>query len=110
MNAPLSPVVKPSVHHGDHDEDGDDEDAGLVMPSRAHHPTIPPELSDFPPYLSNFHGGHVEDGPGHELLSRRYPNLSQESLPHIPLRPFRNQVGGHSAIYKFTKRAVCKVC
>ncbi|KAG9317649.1 hypothetical protein JVU11DRAFT_1860 [Chiua virens] len=33
---------------------------------------------------------------------------SQESLPHIPLRPFRNQVGGHSAIYKFTKRAVCK--
>ena len=34
----------------------------------------------------------------------------RESLPHIPLRPFRNQVGGHSAIYKFTKRAVCKVC
>ncbi|KAG7449397.1 SAICAR synthase-like protein [Guyanagaster necrorhizus] len=30
------------------------------------------------------------------------------SLTHIPLRPFRNQVGGHSAIYKFTKRAVCK--
>ncbi|KAL5488178.1 KCS1 [Sanghuangporus weigelae] len=29
-------------------------------------------------------------------------------LPHIPLRPFRNQVGGHTAIYKFTKRAVCK--
>lgn len=36
--------------------------------------------------------------------------FSQESLPHIPLRPFRNQVGGHSAIYKFTRRAVCKVC
>ncbi|OBZ76272.1 hypothetical protein A0H81_03628 [Grifola frondosa] len=35
-------------------------------------------------------------------------NFSQESLPHIPLRPFRNQVGGHNAIYKFTKRAVCK--
>ena len=34
---------------------------------------------------------------------------SEESLPHIPLRPFRNQVGGHNAIYKFTKRAVCKV-
>lgn len=34
----------------------------------------------------------------------------QEHLPHIPLRPFRNQVGGHSAIYKFTKQAVCKVC
>lgn len=36
-------------------------------------------------------------------------NLSEDRLPHIPLRPFRNQVGGHSAIYKFTKQAVCKV-
>lgn len=35
-------------------------------------------------------------------------SASNESLPHIPLRPFRNQVGGHSAIYRFTKRAVCK--
>jgi inositol-hexakisphosphate kinase len=37
-------------------------------------------------------------------------NNSDLDLPHIPLRPFRNQVGGHSAIYKFTKQAVCKVC
>ena len=36
-------------------------------------------------------------------------NQIEERLPHIPLRPFRNQVGGHSAIYKFTKQAVCKV-
>ncbi|KAH8830655.1 SAICAR synthase-like protein [Flagelloscypha sp. PMI_526] len=36
------------------------------------------------------------------------PNETDEHLPHIPLTPFRNQVGGHSAIYKFTKRAVCK--
>ncbi|KII95885.1 hypothetical protein PLICRDRAFT_34834 [Plicaturopsis crispa FD-325 SS-3] len=35
-------------------------------------------------------------------------DVTQDHLPHIPLRPFRNQVGGHSAIYKFTKRAVCK--
>lgn len=34
--------------------------------------------------------------------------MSEENLPHIPLRPFRNQVGGHSAIYKFTRQAVCK--
>ncbi|KAI0036019.1 hypothetical protein K488DRAFT_7898, partial [Vararia minispora EC-137] len=31
-----------------------------------------------------------------------------DMLPHIPLRPFRNQVGGHTSIYRFTKRAVCK--
>jgi len=36
-------------------------------------------------------------------------DIPDERLPHIPLRPFRNQVGGHSAIYKFTKQAVCKV-
>ncbi|KIJ56898.1 hypothetical protein M422DRAFT_23029 [Sphaerobolus stellatus SS14] len=34
--------------------------------------------------------------------------ISAGRLPHVPLKPFRNQVGGHSAIYKFTKRAVCK--
>ncbi|KAF8165041.1 hypothetical protein B0H34DRAFT_687562 [Crassisporium funariophilum] len=37
-----------------------------------------------------------------------YVDMPEERLPHIPLRPFRNQVGGHSAIYKFTKQAVCK--
>lgn len=42
-------------------------------------------------------------------LSATELTMSEEHLPHIPLRPFRNQVGGHSAIYKFTKQAVCKV-
>lgn len=27
----------------------------------------------------------------------------------VPLQPFKNKVGGHSEIYKFTRRAVCKV-
>lgn len=36
-------------------------------------------------------------------------DLSTAPLPNVPLKPFKNQVGGHSAIYKFTKRAVCKV-
>ena len=109
--ASLSPVIKPSVHHDNHDEDGNDEDAGLVMPSRIHQQAVPPELSDFPSYLSNFRDYETEeDRSGREILSRKHSNLSQDSLPHIPLRPFRNQVGGHSAIYKFTKRAVCKVC
>ncbi|KAI0068976.1 SAICAR synthase-like protein [Artomyces pyxidatus] len=35
-------------------------------------------------------------------------DMAVDGLPHIPLRPFRNQVGGHTSIYKFTKRAVCK--
>lgn len=27
----------------------------------------------------------------------------------VPLQPFDHAVGGHSSIYKFTRRAVCKV-
>ncbi|GLB33522.1 putative inositol phosphokinase (IPK) family protein [Lyophyllum shimeji] len=59
-------------------------------------------------YTRNGHGYRI-DVPG-----KASPPLIdvdrdlQEHLPHIPLRPFRNQVGGHSAIYKFTKQAVCK--
>ena len=112
-SASLSPMLKHSVHHEDHDDEG--EDAGLVMSSRVRPSTVPPELSDFPSYLSNFHDDDVQPGEeaaDHEPFSRSLgdlSNLSQESLPHIPLQPFRNQVGGHSAIYKFTKRAVCKV-
>jgi len=109
-----SPMLKHSAHHDDHDGDADDEDTGLVIPSRIRQSTVPPpELSDFPPFLSNFHDDDLqgeEDGSDNGSFSLgRFTNLSQESLPHIPLRPFRNQVGGHSAIYKFTKRAVCKV-
>ena len=107
-------MLKHSVHHDDHDGDADDEDSGLVVPSRIHRSTVPPpELSDFPPFLSNFPDDDLqgeEDGSDNGAFALgKFANLSQESLPHIPLRPFRNQVGGHSAIYKFTKRAVCKV-
>ncbi|CAK5276032.1 unnamed protein product [Mycena citricolor] len=43
-----------------------------------------------------------------EVLDFDLDDLPDQDLPHIPLRPFRNQVGGHSAIYRFTKQAVCK--
>ncbi|KAJ7179396.1 hypothetical protein C8R46DRAFT_1073632 [Mycena filopes] len=67
-------------------------------------PSIPSQLGDLDRTLST-----------DDIDEQRYGGLfnveldaSQENLPHIPLRPFRNQVGGHSAIYKFTKQAVCK--
>ncbi|EKM59468.1 uncharacterized protein PHACADRAFT_205682 [Phanerochaete carnosa HHB-10118-sp] len=83
-----SPVPQPIVRHP---SDEDDEQQGGP--------------------LTRFHD--LDLGQGDEPLHHDLPddwtfNLSQESLPHIPLRPFRNQVGGHTAIYKFTKRAVCK--
>jgi len=35
---------------------------------------------------------------------------SEEESMTVPLQPFNHAVGGHSSIYKFTRRAVCKVC
>ncbi|KAJ7117316.1 hypothetical protein C8R43DRAFT_103031 [Mycena crocata] len=61
-------------------------------------------LNGTQPFISSREGSHERND---ELLDLDL-DMSQEHLPHIPLRPFRNQVGGHSAIYKFTKQAVCK--
>jgi hypothetical protein len=33
----------------------------------------------------------------------------EEERMTVPLQPFNHAVGGHSSIYKFTRRAVCKV-
>lgn len=36
-------------------------------------------------------------------------NEEEEERFTVPLQPFNHAVGGHSSIYKFTRRAVCKV-
>ncbi|KAF7789326.1 hypothetical protein EIP86_000270 [Pleurotus ostreatoroseus] len=87
-----APQSQPLVRHP---SDDDDQQRGLL------------EAYDYT-HGDNMHGSAQELDPDGVPLDWSL-NLSQESLPHIPLRPFRNQVGGHSAIYKFTKRAVCKV-
>ncbi|KAI0637893.1 SAICAR synthase-like protein [Trametes polyzona] len=88
----LSPHPQPHVHHG---SDEDDE---------RHHRELLSPYEDMSYGADNVDG--IADGDSSNNLGLM--GFSQESLPHIPLRPFRNQVGGHSAIYKFTKRAVCK--
>jgi inositol-hexakisphosphate kinase len=65
-----------------------------------------------PPQLTvNGDAEGEQDGEDDEAAYGTLDELepSETPLPNVPLRPFRNQVGGHSAIYKFTKRAVCKV-
>ncbi|KAI9001283.1 hypothetical protein BD414DRAFT_474189 [Trametes punicea] len=89
-----SPHPQPFVHHPS-DEDDERHHRDLLSPYE--------EMAFGSDSMHGAAGAGIANGP--ELFS-----FSQESLPHIPLRPFRNQVGGHSAIYKFTKRAVCKVC
>ena len=61
------------------------------------------------------HDPHGPSGDGDHLEYEGFNDydwtnrVKSSRLPHVMLRPFRNQVGGHSAIYKFTRRAVCKV-
>jgi inositol-hexakisphosphate 5-kinase len=95
------------------------ESASVTSTSSVSSPTSPPEPLDSNPGVT-----WPTDDEYHDL-SRHTPvdddddddddqyhtqlDSSEDILPHIPLRPFRNQVGGHASIYKFTKRAVCKV-
>jgi hypothetical protein len=55
-------------------------------------------------------GQYRVDGP--EIRDDGMMDTSQTSPVNrmtVPLQPFKNKVGGHSEIYKFTRRAVCKV-
>lgn len=90
-----SPLPQPLVRQPS-DEDDEHSHSGLLSPFRHAE-------------LEHEHRALQAEAHSQQLSEDWSLNLSQESLPHIPLRPFRNQVGGHSAIYKFTKRAVCKV-
>lgn len=113
QSAPLSPppVVRYSVHH---DGDEDEDDSRLLTSSRMQQSGTPAHLGGLNEYLHHLSDTEIDEEAdtqeAYELASTGdLIDFSHESLPHIPLRPFRNQVGGHSAIYKFTKRAVCKV-
>jgi hypothetical protein len=99
----------------------DDESSASITASASTTSTNNYPFSSLHPSLDGGHYQHQQtsapsntvSGPGlgesEEDSVTQDGHLSEDHLPHIPLRPFRNQVGGHSAIYKFTKRAVCKV-
>jgi inositol-hexakisphosphate 5-kinase len=99
----------------------DDESAwesASVTSSSASSPTSPPEPLDSNPGVTwpiddEYHdlSSHTPVGEDVGIDDPYHTQFdpSEDVLPHIPLRPFRNQVGGHTSIYKFTKRAVCKV-
>lgn len=85
---------RPRNHHHHSQEALDDVDGVVLTPPRQ--PGDDQEDED------------MNDEDAYGTLDELDPS-SSTPLPNVPLRPFRNQVGGHSAIYKFTKRAVCKV-
>jgi inositol-hexakisphosphate kinase len=100
------------------DESGWESNSNATTASRHSSWSLPsPSFDDAPPGYEHGHGKRAlpevfygdDEHNGPEDSARSAGSMSPESLPHIPLQPFRNQVGGHSAIYKFTRRAVCKV-
>ncbi len=91
------------------------ESASVTSTTSTSSPPSPPEPIDSNPGMTwsmddDFHGMSRHTPIDHDVGVDEYQfDPSEDVLPHIPLRPFRNQVGGHNSIYKFTKRAVCKV-
>ncbi|KAJ7774243.1 hypothetical protein DFH07DRAFT_123053 [Mycena maculata] len=116
--APISPLGSPGFSPWSTDDESAWETASAttststtsagvsnsIAPSYSSHPIGPPG----PPFSQSHDEREGSDESKYDGVLDFDLDVSQEQLPHIPLRPFRNQVGGHSAIYKFTKQAVCK--
>lgn len=91
------------------------ESASVTSTTSTSSPPSPPEPIDSNPGVTwsmedEYHGMSRHTPIDQDAGVDEYQfDPSDDVLPHIPLRPFRNQVGGHTSIYKFTKRAVCKV-
>jgi inositol-hexakisphosphate 5-kinase len=91
------------------------ESASVSSTTSTSSPPSPPEPIDSNPGVTwsmddEYHGMSRHTPIDQDVGVDEYQfDPSEDVLPHIPLRPFRNQVGGHTSIYKFTKRAVCKV-
>ncbi|EAU84505.1 inositol hexakisphosphate kinase 1 [Coprinopsis cinerea okayama7 len=114
---PPSPLESPSPWTTD-----DEWDTASLASTTSYDPYDDPHPYNPTPYASDSDefphprslspsGSDGMESPKRSRLKRRVtprPMVEEDQLPHIPLRPFRNQVGGHSAIYKFTKQAVCK--
>ena len=108
----------PSPWTTDDEDESAWESASVTSSTSTSSPPSPPEPIESHPDVTwpiddGYHGmsRHTSIDHGVSIDDEYHAqfDLSEDTLPHIPLRPFRNQVGGHTSIYKFTKRAVCKV-
>lgn len=97
--SPRAPT--PVEHSPTSSEHQDDEDSGWTS-----------ETSEFEsPSAESGSGSGTEldeDWPHSRDVSDESDEDDRERMT-VPLQPFSHAVGGHSSIYKFTRRAVCKV-
>ncbi|KAJ9096037.1 hypothetical protein QFC21_005402 [Naganishia friedmannii] len=87
-------------------EEYEEEDYGHGYPLDAQHSGATSRL-----HLKN-NGHRATDSESKDNHRRNSEVQTEHRQPGgqmtIPLQPFNNKVGGHSEIYKFTRRAVCK--
>lgn len=76
----------------------------------------PPSESDYDTYdsSSRYYGSSSDDDTGttpkqftKHITSHKEPR-PRPPLGAVELKPYRHQVGGHSTMYRFSRRAVCK--
>lgn len=92
----LSPNDIPDIVYDSHDEGGYStmaEESGADDPD-----TTPTGSVQVGHMLPNAYNGHIHD---HQQKTKR-------PLEAIELIPYRHQVGGHTTMWRFSKRAVCK--
>ncbi|KAF8236620.1 SAICAR synthase-like protein [Tricholoma matsutake] len=117
--SPGSHLSPPSISPWSTDDESAWETGSAATSTTSTHPPPIPSIrdSDLPPLINTSKDADLPllYTPDNNQINTRLGTLARSDsldldldLPHIPLRPFRNQVGGHSAIYKFTKQAVCK--
>jgi inositol-hexakisphosphate kinase len=75
----------------------------------------PPSDSDYETYdeSSRYYGSSSDDDTGQtpKQFSKHISRDSQQPRPPlgaVELKPYKHQVGGHSTMYRFSRRAVCK--
>jgi len=113
QDVPASPYVEPSWSTDDDSAwDTTSVASSLATTSPFVTPDEFPELSSTPSetrlhYIPDGSALDEEDEAAYGTFDEL--DLFTAPLPNVVLKRFKNQVGGHSAIYKFTKRAVCKV-
>jgi inositol-hexakisphosphate 5-kinase len=87
----------PDLHHDAVSEAGystKDEESSLTDDTE----TTPTDRSNGKHYMSKNHKDHLH----------RHQQLANAPLEAIELIPYRHQVGGHTTMWRFSKRAVCK--
>jgi inositol-hexakisphosphate 5-kinase len=112
----LSQKDNTSILHGDYEPHSDAEDKSLATISEYSHETT--SESDAESALSTLDelssltddAEHLAMTPTQDQRAARHRRKHTKTGPigAVELKPYRHQVGGHTTVFRFSRRAVCK--